>query len=121
MKKVVSFLCAVLMAVPAWSMSFDEAESLWDTRGENVVNALSASNMYGDLAKVEVSGSYEKAEVLLLQAEALFFYADTSASLDVKKKYHKIGEEVALNAASIFSKEGDNENTALSTFGQELI
>ena len=48
MKKFVSFLCAVLIAVPAWSMSFDEAESLWDKRGENV-DALSASDMYGKL------------------------------------------------------------------------
>ena len=83
MKKFVSFLCAVLVAMPAWSMSFDEAESLWERRGESVNNALSASNMYGSLSKAEASGSYEQAEALLLQTEALFFYADESASLDV--------------------------------------
>ena len=116
MKKIVSFLCAVLMTVPAWSMSFDEAESLWETRGENVINALSASKMYGELAKTEASGSYERAEVLLLQTEALFFYADASASLELKKKYHKIGEDIALNAVRIFEREGDSENTSLSYF-----
>ena len=94
MKKFVSFLCAVLIAVPAWSMSFDEAESLWDKRGENVSHALSASDMYGKLANSEASGSYERAEVLLLQTEALFFYADASASLDIKKRFHKMGEKL---------------------------
>ena len=73
MKKLVAILCAVLISVPAWSMSYDEAESLWETRGENITNAFSASKMYGSLAKTEEAGSYERGEALLLQTEALFF------------------------------------------------
>ena len=116
MKKLVAILCAVLISVPAWSMSYDEAESLWETRGENITNAFSASKMYGSLANTEEAGSYERGEALLLQTEALFFYADTSSNIDTKKKFHKAGEEVALKAVRIFKSEGDDENTALSYF-----
>ena len=56
MKKLVAILCAVLISVPAWSMSYDEAESLWETRGENITNAFSASKMYGSLANTEEAG-----------------------------------------------------------------
>jgi hypothetical protein len=116
MKKLVALMCALFIALPVWSQSYDEAESLWEGRGENVVKALEASDMYKALSNTEVAGSYEQAEALLLQTETLFFYADASSNIDVKKKFHGLGEDIALRAGGMFKNLGDDENLALSYF-----
>jgi hypothetical protein len=113
MKVMTSAIFGLMLTAQVWAgPSYEEATQLFDTRGENYSNALKAAEMYGQLATTESEGS-SKAEALMHQSESLYYYAFTVPDNNEKKKWHKVGEDVAMDAAKLYNHDGDKELEAL--------
>lgn len=106
LKTILITISLLLVALPAFSASREEADALYarrDSTPEGMNLAWQAANMYAELAS-NTSSAADKAQLLIRQSMAIYFVGDMSVNSDEKIKFYSLGKEVALNAASILEK-----------------
>ncbi|MDA8791735.1 hypothetical protein N9N67_00745 [Bacteriovoracaceae bacterium] len=97
------------LSLNVFSQSKDEADALWQQRGDDLNNAKLAAEMYEEVSKT-VSTELTAAKLLLDASNAYYIYADYSKGKNLKKKFHTKGMNVAIRAQNLIK---DTEEKAL--------
>jgi hypothetical protein len=105
--KNVFIIGSLLLSINVMAQSVEDAEFLFEDRGEDVENAIEAAQIYGDLASLATEKG-EKANLLYKQSEAIYYVGTQAASKDEQEKIFNNGVLVA--EASIALLEGQVDN-----------
>ncbi|MBT7609253.1 MAG: hypothetical protein HN576_05825 [Bacteriovoracaceae bacterium] len=100
-------IASLLVSMNAIAQSVEDAEFLFEDRGEDVANAVEAAEIYGDLAAVSTEKG-EKANLLYRQSEALYYVGTQAKSKDDQEKIHNNGVKVSEAAISLLEGQVDN-------------
>lgn len=103
---------AVLVSTNLFAISVEEAEVLFEKRGESLDNATKASEIYLNLAKEETD-LVLKGSLLSKASDAIYYVAARQGSDKAKEEGHKRGYEVAESAISTIESTGDQKDETL--------
>ncbi len=105
MKKIImtSFFA---IALQAQAITIQEANDLYNQRGQDIENALKAADHYATLA-TQASDKVTQAKMLTLEGLAIYFYAERVETAAEKESLHKKAFEIADTAITLINKEGD--------------
>ncbi|EQC49877.1 hypothetical protein M899_2605 [Bacteriovorax sp. BSW11_IV] len=98
MRSLIAIL-SLTFAVVANANTLEEAQTLFANRGENVANAKKAADIYATLA-AKASG-VEKANLLLGEAEAIYYVGIKADAKKEKLSLHERGYEAAQKAENL--------------------
>jgi hypothetical protein len=101
---------SLLGSLYASANTVEVATDLYSKRGADTQNAKSAADIFGTLA-AEASDSVKKAELLISQSEAIYFYGVRQKTKNEKIAVHDEGQAIGLKAANLLK--GDHSNDTL--------
>jgi hypothetical protein len=105
--KNVFIIGSLLLSMNVTAQSVEDAEFLFEDRGEDVANAVESAQIYGELAALATDKG-EKANLLYRQSEAIYYVGTQATSKDEQEKIHNNGVKAA--EASIALLEGQVDN-----------
>jgi len=102
--KTIITLGLLLATTLTYSQTVQDANDLYNLRGEDTLNAKKAADMYGSLAQSE-SDPMKKGSLLTIQGLAIYYYAVRQPSENTREALHKNAFEIADKAIIMLSKE----------------
>jgi hypothetical protein len=100
-------LGSLLLSMSIVAQTIEDAEFLFEDRGEDLANAVESAEIYGQLA-AESTDKGEKANLLYRQSEAIYYVGTQAQTKDEQEKIHNNG--VLISEASIALLEGQVDN-----------